>query len=98
DSTLHIRATSEAPLRLSWQDEVAWSSIRVDHEAFPVEKWKGGDSVLLHRAVEYSSELADPHAEKQHYSVLPLDVTVHFPEGVPTSLIITNAITDEAVR
>ncbi len=98
DSTLHITATSEAPLRLSWQAEAERTAIRVDDDPVPMEKVAGGHSVVLHRAVEYSGPTADPHGEKHHYRVLPLDVTVLFPDGVPNTLTITNAITDEAVR
>ncbi len=93
---IHVRANIEAPLRLRWTGSSM--AVRVnDMVTVPVEE-NGGWTLVLHRTLRPAQGSKDhPLADKQCMEVLPLDATILFEGGVPSSLVITNAITDEAI-
>ncbi|MCB9162958.1 MAG: CotH kinase family protein [Flavobacteriales bacterium] len=97
---LRLRTTNEAPLELRWRsfDAQAPEVVAGDDTLTAVRK-DGWWSVTIHRELTLPEGSWDrPFANWQHYLVKPLDLAVIFPNGVPSGLIITNAITDEEVR
>jgi hypothetical protein len=98
DDAIRLRTTAEAPLRLRWNEDEGPVAVLLNEEPLLLEPVPGGYSVLLHRQVEYAGPSDDRFAMNGHFRVLPLEVTLQFPMGVPPSLVITNAITDEEVR
>jgi hypothetical protein len=60
---------------------------------------EGEWSFVVHRDLVAPAGSEDhPYADKRHFDVAPLDCWVRFANGVPATLRITNAITDEEVR
>jgi|GEM_PF-961116 len=98
-STLHLTTTNEAPLELRWRSFDATPPIVIaGNDTLSATRKEGGWSVMLYREIALPEGSWDrPFANWQHYIVKPMDLTVTFPNGVPSGLSITNAITDEAV-
>lgn len=99
-STLHVKATSEAPLRLRWRglDETPPTLI-TGTDTLTAQRTDDGWNVVLHRDLSLPEGSWDhPYANWQNFSVVPMDREIRFPHGVPQDLIITNAITDEEIR
>ncbi|MBK8531987.1 MAG: CotH kinase family protein [Flavobacteriales bacterium] len=97
---LHITCTSEAPLELRWratstEAPIVTSGMDTLSVGRVGEKW----TVILYHDVSIAPGTWDrPFANWQHYEVAPIDRTVVFPNGTPPDLIVTNAITDEAIE
>jgi hypothetical protein len=96
DSALRIRSSAEAPLRLTWSG--AAEGITLDGQPAAPEPSGDGWSLTLHRTLVPDGGKDHPLADRQRYHVAPLDATVAFPQGIPASLVVTNAITDEPVE
>ncbi len=99
-ANIHVTSTSEAPLRMRWQaiDGTAPLVIAGSDTLVP-QRSDNEWSVLLHRNVAIGPGSWDrPFANWQHYEILPMDLSIHFPGGVPAGVTFTNAITDEAIR
>lgn len=94
---LRVRARIEAPVRLRWSG--APTIVQVNGaEAVPTEE-NGQWTLVLHRTLKPPAGGKDhPLADKQSLLVEPLDASILFEGGVPPSLVITNAITDETVE
>lgn len=92
-----IRTASEAPLCLHWQGGDGVLTVNgTEHRAESVEgEWR----LLLHRDLKPPAGGKDhPLADRQVLVVEPLDIVVAFANGIPPSLRITNAITNEAIQ
>lgn len=98
--SLRIRATSEAPLRLTWPAREAESAaVYVNGVRIDPELKDGNRTIILHRTVKLHEGVWNrPFVNWEHYVVEPLDARIAFDEGLPADLRITNAITDEAIR
>ncbi len=97
DSLLHIASRSEAPIQLTWSGPE--QAVVVNGEAVVVEPHPMGWSCMLYRTLKPPPGGKDhPLADHQRLDVQPLNATVHFEDGIPASLVITNAITDAAIE
>jgi hypothetical protein len=98
--SLHLVSSSAAPLRLSWKGtEAVPELVHVNGVPVVPVASEGGWSFVVHRTL-VTPEGSEPHpyADKRHFDVAPLDSWVRFAKGVPATLRITNAITDEEAR
>lgn len=94
---LRIRSEAESPLRLRWSGDAG--EVRIDSTVVSPDADGDGWSLTLHRELAPPSGGKNhPLADKQRLEVLPLDARIRFASGVPVSLVITNAITDEPLR
>ncbi|MCB0769664.1 MAG: CotH kinase family protein [Flavobacteriales bacterium] len=97
---LHVRSTSEAPLRLTWAATgVEVPLVIAGSDTLAPEAMNGSWTIVLHRELGLPEGSWDrPFANWQHYVVRPMDLTLRFPDGMPRKVTITNAITDEEIR
>ena len=95
---LQLRSSTSVPWRLSWPAEQGVFPVLHDEDPLTVEEHGATMSVVVYPGVEHAGPRDDPFAERGHFRTLPLEATLRFPKGMPEELVITNAITDEAVR
>jgi len=97
---LHLRTTNEVPLELRWRSFDALApEVVAGTDTLTAVRRDGWWSVTIHRELALPEGSWDrPFANWQHYLVQPLDLSIAFPGGVPSNVVITNAITDEEVR
>lgn len=94
---LRVRTESEVPLRIHWTGDAG--EVRVDSTMIVPQADDNGWTIILHRELVPPKGGKDhPLADKQHLEVRPLDARIAFGLGVPSSLVITNAVTDEPIR
>lgn len=94
---LRIRSGSAAPLRVRWQGDAG--AVMIDGQ--PIAPETDGDAFffVLHRDLVPPPGGKDhPLVDRQRLEVRPLDARITFATGIPASLIVTNAITDEPIR
>ncbi|MFN6178764.1 MAG: CotH kinase family protein [Flavobacteriales bacterium] len=98
--SLHLVSSVSAPLRLSWSvTEALPDVVHVNGAPVVPVAMEGEWSFVVHRDLVAPAGSEDhPYADKRHFDVAPLDCWVRFANGVPATLRITNAITDEEVR
>lgn len=96
DSLLRIRTDSEAPLRMSWTDGP--DDVLVNGETVLAESDGAQRSIVLHRQLVTATGKDHPLADRQQLTVAPLKAAISFDGGIPVSLVVTNAITDEPIR
>lgn len=96
-AVLRVRSEAEAPIRLQWSGEP--QQVLVNGVPAEAEPMAAGWSIVLHRELIAQEGGKDhPLADKQALIVAPLDATIDFIGPIPASLVLTNAITDEAIR